>query len=540
MKRWKIILPTLLATNSLPLVGLVGCNNSQKVHVYFNNGDSVHGKLEGNLDIEIKKGTRWCDLFFPRVAPVPEGLYDYTFAGWFFQGTQPLSEDNPTPIDSNWSVTAQFTAPTQPKLHDGSTVLVGQSNKPGFDKKVWRLWYGDETITPEKYELVGVPEDLKGKININIAGEISWESGISEGSHAPFKVRAIYGGNQYESEEPIYLHIGPETNMFTSDSWDTVCWWANAGLDALHTAYAEDCKANKFEPGTLIGLERKVTVNGLEHKVLVVDENADTYSNDGVTTPAALTFQFQNLISAGESSSSNGPLAKSGLRINWGPEGSGQGSGAYWESILHHALNGTDSVPVLWKDIMDTPVEAKEDQISVYQMIQREDTNGNLANQIKQVKRAVCTYDSRDGHNNPLWKTTYGTMRLFLPTISNYFSIWGIMTTHEEVITLEKKALCLTEGQTDGILKQYAYYAHGEKIGNNPISNEEIFKPTFKFACLKDVAGSGDRTLGSWFYWLGSPYIQTDSQVANVSPNGCFCNYGAAKDYNCIAPCFCI
>lgn len=52
MKRWKIILPTLLATTSLPLVSLVGCNKKISVTgVFIEQGDIV--RLDTNCTVKL-------------------------------------------------------------------------------------------------------------------------------------------------------------------------------------------------------------------------------------------------------------------------------------------------------------------------------------------------------------------------------------------------------------------------------------------------------------------------------------------------------
>lgn len=81
-------------------------------------------------------------------------------------------------------------------------------------------------------------------------------------------------------------------NAFENDSWTTIVFFANRGLDALKNHYGLD---------SFVGLERTVKIYGVEHKVRVVGENEDYLAdNEGkpdITKPVALTFQFANIVS---------------------------------------------------------------------------------------------------------------------------------------------------------------------------------------------------------------------------------------------------
>lgn len=83
-----------------------------------------------------------------------------------------------------------------------------------------------------------------------------------------------------------------EVNAFVTDSWSTVVENANQGLDHLKQHY---------EINSFIGLERTVTIYGVEHKVRVIGENedylADAEGKPDTTKPVALTFQFANIVS---------------------------------------------------------------------------------------------------------------------------------------------------------------------------------------------------------------------------------------------------
>ena len=84
-------------------------------------------------------------------------------------------------------------------------------------------------------------------------------------------------------------------HSFENDSWSTVIENANQGISHLHEVYKKDCGSNIKYPGSLVGLEKEITINGITHKVRVIDEAYDTLTDS--TGKATLTFEFSTLIS---------------------------------------------------------------------------------------------------------------------------------------------------------------------------------------------------------------------------------------------------
>lgn len=342
----------------------------------------------------------------------------------------------------------------------------------------------------------------------------------------------------------------PVAKDFSTDSWSTVCFYANQGIDKLHEVYAKDCKNNNFMPGTLIGLERTATLNGEKHQVMVIDEKADTYDKDGSDTPVALTFQFRNLISGGEQEYKGKKMA---LFINWTDKRS-EGAGNYWNSALNNALNGTDTdaKPVKWQNENESFSDV---HTSVFQMIEKGESA--LADNIKLVKRTVATFTEKDpDFQNPKWTTTPGETKLFCPTISNYFSPKGLADSDDGIISEEHMPVCLSEGQTNIDDKQYTYYAQSNRIGDSVIGKNvgdpHQIQPTFDFMVIRDVSGSGPEPIPKTYWsWVGSPWLEdkigidpkpgaSGERISNISPDGCFCNHADLNDFNAVAPCFCI
>lgn len=300
---------------------------------------------------------------------------------------------------------------------------------------------------------------------------------------------------------------GPQTDSFATDPWSTICYYANKGLKKLHKAYQDECDANELFPGTLIGLERTVTLNNIEHKVMVIGEDQDTYDDQ----KASLTFQFTNLISR-ESDSTY-------LTIEWNKDVPVNYN--YWTSTLNNALNGHD---VVWNND-DT------NKLSVLEMI----TNGNnddLAQNIKNVNHSVNVYNEAATSYEISTKPT----KLFIPSLANYLSPKGIDDTDDEYISDELNGKYCQEGQ------QYQYYAN--RIGNNPImyKGEDHRRHINHFDCLlfKDCAQSYYANLASKDFWIASPYLNLSISSWYVDNDGSMSLTGIVDLARAIVPCFCI
>lgn len=440
MKRWKIILPSLIATTSLPLVSLVGCGQQSE------------------------------------------------------------------------------------QVVGGQTILYGSDDETqGMDTSSWNLKKG-KIILPAELSVVG-PD--KNSVTIDDGGYIHWGD-LDQGIYR-FNVQAVFEGKKFKSED-IKLCIGPKTTAFENDSWSVVGWLANQGIDMLHAAYKDDCERNVRYPGTLIGLTKKVKLNGLDHIVRVVDENQGSFDYDEKTNKfannASLTFQFQNLISW--EGVAGGADAGTYLQIEWETDFMEQGSKNYWISSLHNALEG--NYPVFWQDATGTDVADASKQISVLQMIKK-DNNDGLDTYIRSVYRNVHTYDIKIG-DKPLWYLTSRPSKIFCPFLSNIFSVKGIKNSNKSVIPSLYWDLYCEEGQ------QFAYYKNPLVVGDQPITDSDGQSRFFGLLAFKDVAGSGE-TPGSSNYWLSTPKMDTPAGIWNFGGDGKLYGNGV-NDFIALAPCFCI
>lgn len=407
-----------------------------------------------------------------------------------------------------------------PQVIGGNTKLIGQVGKQSADIASWRLT-SDGEFVPSTLSIAGRDKDkIKDKVFLN-DGYVSWNGSLSLDTYY-FNVKAVArDGSEFFSDD-IVLYIGPTTNQFVTDDWDVVTWWANMGIDALHTVYKTECENNELYYGTLIGLQRKVILNSVPHNVIVVGEEQDIDENG---KKVSLTFQFTNFVSG-----SDGAMATEWERYDGYEQPNNHN---YWKSNLENTLN-SEKNDVIW-DNYDSEKQ------SVYSMIKNEERNKGLATNIKVVSRVVNTKLDSD------WVPTQKNTKLFCPTLSNFFSDEGIDETDDIIIqTADIKKLYEQEGQPHilGInSSQYKYYAHDNNIGDEP-----IFKNGPKhFECLKlSPASNQNNDYVTTYYWISTPTIYNSDETAvwNVDPDGSMSNPVLGSFTltmgTCIAPCFCI
>lgn len=265
--------------------------------------------------------------------------------------------------------------------------------------------------------------------------------------------------------------------------------------------YFKDSQGHIVEPTSFddfIGQTKRVKINGISHDTIVIDQNKDTIS--GTDKKAALTFQFQNLVSDKDGNA---------ITTNWDTTNNRN----YWESQLCVLLNND-----------------KDDEVeSVYEMIKHESGNGNLWKAIKPVSITVNTYVTEKGEYEPITRPT----KLFQPTINNIFSDKGIDVSEAgisgpEYLTPEHKLAYKAEGD------QYKYYQN--KIGDNPFYQLHYYKDLTIFDLNKKSPG----------YWLTSPSmflpdIYKFAWMMLYSKDGSYANqnycYSVSRG---LAPCFCI
>ncbi len=572
MKRWKIVLPTLLATSGLPLVSLVGCGNQPgpepvevKPHVYFNSGG--FGTLTGDLDIEVEKGTKWCDLVTQGKVPSVQEDPGYHFFGWFDINNNELKSDTQTEINDNFSVTARFKQmpPVEKKdvyfVSGGNGSLSGTTHiqfelniswsditKPtytaasGYKFGGWFLngveiqgnpQFSSDTIIVAQFEpidpasyTVTLLNEVEDGYSINpeyatpnqpFTGTITSQTPIENSGLVQYVLidgQPIIGWTFTPDEDDnkkgvLYIPADKVTGNisfycikssdpapfdFQTDPWQTVAFYANQGLDAL-------CEAYGHEADWFIGKTRNLKMNNQTYEVMVIGTNQDTYTKDGVTYDAALTFKFNNVISDKE-----GKYMKAIWDIEY--------SYNYWESKVENALNGSN---VDWYDAKDNVIT--DIKSSVYQMIRASDPTNKWTDLIKSINRTVNTYSDES------WKPQKKQVHVFVPTLANLFSRTGLENT--EIVDLEDEIdLYLGEGG------QYDYYRIEGNIGDSPIGKETYAE----FSCLiaTDIVRKEKRSC-----FLSSPSVDTNFDTWQIYSSGSVLQVPISYTRS-LAPCFCI
>lgn len=289
--------------------------------------------------------------------------------------------------------------------------------------------------------------------------------------------------NQDEPKNPE-----PEAKSFESDPWETVCYYANLGLDRL-------CQVYNAKPKDLLGKTRDITINSQTHKVKVIGTNEDVYLVDDASYFSALTFQFDTLIT-----DQDGQV----ITCQWNQT---DDSEHYWSSSIHKTLND----------------ETSQDITSIYEMLIASNPWAT------QYLRSTCHWvNTKEGSN---WKINVGTEKLFLPVLSDLFSVSGLEATDSAIIGEGNVAQYYYENVRGS---QYSYFNSSKNIGNNPIATVETTNSSYKsFSCLKKEHD----------YWLCSPYLLGSTYAWYVTANGCV-KYSDSLEMvstpMALAPCFCI
>lgn len=133
MKKWKILIPSLIIVASAPLVSLAACSGNKPQPVVqhtitFSAGK--HGSIVGDTTTKVNNGTLWKDV----VKPSTNHDEHYSFIGWFNGDHQMVDTDK---IETDVTIEARFTinehkvtflAGEHGKL-EGQTEIIVQGNK---------------------------------------------------------------------------------------------------------------------------------------------------------------------------------------------------------------------------------------------------------------------------------------------------------------------------------------------------------------------------------------------------------------------------
>ncbi|XQP55337.1 MAG: InlB B-repeat-containing protein [Mycoplasmoidaceae bacterium] len=511
MKKIRILIPTLIATASMPLISLVSCGEKSSedsvCEVEFqSNGGSYVNSQKVNVGEKVTRPTN----------PTRE---NYIFDNWYTN-----RECTGEPYDFETPVTAKLVLYAK-WIKEGYSVILFNPKEDGY--------VINKTIAKpnEKLEIEitsNAEEMTTGSLYTVTVGDVGITNYTftvdQDDQHiATLTILAQYITGDVRiglthTDSPIAQHFDDVGH--TQDSWETVCYYANLGIDALKNAYGK-------EPEEFIGLTRTINLNGYDHKVRVVGINQD-YTDKDSTKPVTLTFQFESVVS--------GQDRGIGLEIEWNSEASNQN---YWESTLENALNSEDN-DVAWYASSQESTEHRSVQTII------KDENKLLMNNIKSVYRGVNVYDETI-EQSPQYHSVYKPVKIFIPTFSNLFSTIGINTS--EVIVGDdaqaKKDLYCQEGQLGDVDRQYQYYAQPD-----PEQQNETFKyindhtldvsSLYECLCRKDCFS----TPAAREYWLSSPTFPT-SQYPDCSwyvsgDGGVYAIAAVNQTKKCVAPCFCI
>ena len=499
MKKLRILIPSLVAAVAMPFTGLVSCKNKkpepvEQITLTFV-ADPEEGGTVSKDSLKVDVGSKWKTVKTQVTETEAEG---FDFDDWYV-GTTKLTDDYPFNADTQ--IKAHFVPKTK------YTISVINDPSEGF------------SITETEAEAETKQELHVTSTNFTMnSGTVDY---ITIGASAPIttgytfvedEVDALTGVLTIPAElvtGNIGVHFSDETtpiaNDFETDTWQTVSYYANEGLAELCAAY--NCQASDF-----IGKTRTIHMNENDYEVMVIGTNQDQYHADGESKDAALTFQFNNLISKKPSEN-----AEEGyLTIDWNPTSENYD---YWASNVETNLNST--VPVRWAN------DDNETQ-SVYSMATASDPNNLWTQHIKSTCRTINCADGDD------WIPTEREVKFFLPTISNLYSYVGLSGPDSEVKQLADDYFA--EGQKENdqteVIKQYTYY--NKNIGDDPVVIDHKYDCFVKKDCNNDEP---------YFMWLPSPRLNDIFSafcIGDTVPFQPVFSWDYVNDELALAPCFCI
>jgi len=277
--------------------------------------------------------------------------------------------------------------------------------------------------------------------------------------------------------------VTTEATEFSTASWQVLDIWTYYYETGVidETTFCSHFKINGVTPTKLtdfLGLEKKVTINGLEHSVKVIGINHDEIDSELVTkgTKALFTFQFFNKITTADNKALTTLYHKDDNYVD------------YLNSQLRYNLNrtGITGVDVSWGD--------SSEKRSLFEMLPAE-----FDDYIWPVKKQVAT--------KPLTKTEFTvqtyTDRLFLPT----------MTEYAQESPIAQSGSFLVEGTVYDFWKTAS-------------ANDRIIT----------IVGGSDKQS----YYTATP-VTTSNSIFAVKDDGAFGAFNiAGTTYHSIAPCFCI
>lgn len=394
MKKINKLIPLLsTALIASPIMTLTSCNkeNSNKCCITF--FTNIGGQVSQNL-VQVEKNTKWKDVNKPQIIED----YGYIFYAWKLDGN---IIDPETVISNDCTINVEFIQCTDPEMFEAYVNESADNTATITGIKAEYLNEDDETIIiPSQIDIDGllykvncigveafkdnttiknviIPQSVNtldknvfvGCTNLTcvefLLNTSNWTRS-KEGNDGFVKSFDISDGavnaETLKVDSDVYWTFGPS---FALDGWDVICGLANTGgLDALKKHY----HLAEYGLNSFVGLERKVTINGVEHWVRVIGENHDELSNSSGET-ATLTFESCGVIISKQED-------KGGALGKWDDN-----SHNYADSQIRANLEGSTydtTKTVSWKQ-EDLNVNG-----DIYTQLQ-----GNTGLSLKQVKKEV-------------------------------------------------------------------------------------------------------------------------------------------------------
>ncbi len=356
MKRWKIVLPTLLATSGLPLVSLVGCGDPVETYTISGGNESLKGqakKPDGDRDawqVTNSKGDPVTATLsiegiepstdFPDWIQINDGKVKWTnkaATGTYKFKVKAEIEDVKRPV---YSKEITLVIAETYSISGGSKTLNGIASQPNIDDNTWVVEdsKGDPVAATLSINGIQPASDFPDWIQIE-NGKVKWTVAAAEGIYK-FNVKAEIEGSEAIYSEDITLTIG--TMPFE--------WSLNEDGTAILAKYIGE--------GSQVIIPSSIQEDGKTYSVVSIGNSAffDCSSLTSVVIPDSITSigesAFEGCSSLTNSSSPDGSYGFNfaGTIKQWKKVERGM---AWYKNTRATIIQCSDDIALLYESIYD-------------------------------------------------------------------------------------------------------------------------------------------------------------------------------------------
>ena len=289
---------------------------------------------------------------------------------------------------------------------------------------------------------------------------------------------------------------------FCSDSWENIVYWANQGTDNFLKRYG---RQRYGLPMSIIGKERVLTIDNVDHLVRVIGMNNDYIADsDGNPTQktATLTFQFEEVFSYIEKDEQYQQDFINGYESHYYDNEIPETNVGYYSSSLRHFLNN---------DLLNKFPKSLQSSIKT---VSKKELSGT---------KQILDYTEPD---------------LELKNVSEKLFSLSLAEIFPQEYLVDLNPFCTNEGQI------YDWYSLVHNMWGYYDLNETTFFPLIKWTAAGPECGG----TAAWFLRTIGLYPKTTEEgtLKYLVTNSCISGAGKPTtspnqdNWECLLPCFCI